>query len=65
MTSDNFNFFTSYDFTSYAGEWVAVSGNKIIARGETATEVVQKAENKTKERTSIMKVPNKDEVLIL
>jgi hypothetical protein len=65
MVSNNFNFLVNQDLNRYAGEWIAVSGNKVVANGESATEVLDKASIKSKEKPTIMRVPEGDQVLLL
>jgi len=65
MVSGNFNFFVQNDLGKYAGEWIAVSGNKVIANGGSATEVLEKATGKSKDKPTIMRVPEDNQVLLL
>lgn len=65
MVSQNFNFILSNDLSKYAGDWIAVADNKVIAKGESASEVMSKSKKKTKNRTTIMKVPDNNQILLL
>ena len=62
--SDNFNFLIQANLEKYEGEWIAVSGNKVIAKGESASKVLSLAERKTDEKVTIMRVPEKEQVCI-
>ncbi|MBI4439515.1 hypothetical protein HY638_00925 [Candidatus Woesearchaeota archaeon] len=63
MISENFGFLMKGNFDKYSGEWIAVSENKIVAVGKSASEVIDKAKN-IRKRT-IMKIPNKRQILLL
>ena len=50
---------------NYLGEWIAVVDNEIVASGESAKEVYQKAKEKYPKREPfIMKIP-KETVMLL
>ena len=65
MVTQNFNFFMNNDLSKYAGDWIAVAGNKVVAKGESASEVMTKSKKKTKKRTTVMRVPEKNVVMLL
>ena len=65
MVSNNFNFFMQSDLSKYAGEWIAVLGNKVIANGKSASEVLKESSSKSKEKPTIMRVPEDNQVLLL
>ena len=65
MVSDNFSYILNSKLSRYAGEWIAVAENKVIARATSASEVIDKAEKKTTAKKTIMKVPHKGVVLLL
>ena len=65
MVSENFNYIVNGNFNKYAGQWIAVSGNKVVANAGSASEVIDEAKKKTKDKSTIMKVPEKDQVLLL
>lgn len=65
MVSQNFNFILSNDLSRYAGQWIAVAGNKVVAKGESSSEVMSKSKKKIKNRTTIMRVPEKDSLMLL
>jgi peptidyl-tRNA hydrolase len=48
----------------YVDEWIAVTDNKIVARGSEAKEVFEKAKQVSKKTPFIMKVPA-DKVMVL
>lgn len=65
MVSQNFNYILSNDLSRYCGEWIAVAGKKVVARGGSASEVMSKSKKKTKNRTTIMRVPEKNTLMLL
>jgi hypothetical protein len=65
MFSENFDFLIKGKFDKYAGEWIAVSGSRIIANAGSASEVISLAEKITSNRTTIMRVPEKEEILLI
>jgi len=65
VVSQNFNFILSRDLSKYSGDWIAVANNKIVATGESASEVMSKSKKKTKKRTTIMRVPEKNTLMLL
>lgn len=65
MVSKNFNFLISGNFEKYEGDWIAVSENRVIANGGSASEVMSESRKKTEKKTTIMKVPSKKQILLL
>jgi hypothetical protein len=45
----------------FAGKWIAISGNRILAVGVSANEVIRIARKKKRKKFLIFKVPRKDE----
>ncbi|MEK6941249.1 MAG: DUF5678 domain-containing protein [archaeon] len=41
MTYSNYDFFIKTDFSKYAGEWVGILGNKVVAHGASFKEVAE------------------------
>jgi len=57
----------SYDFVvPYAGRWVIIVNNKVVADGSTASDVVSKLSGKTKlEQSLLFKVPAEPDRLLV
>ena len=58
----------SYDFVvPYAGRWVIIVNNKVVADGSTANDVISKVPSKTKLQQSLLfKVPaDPDRLLVV
>ncbi len=57
----------SYDFVvPYAGRWVVIVNNKVVADGSTANDVVSKLSDKTKLKQSLLfKVPAEPDKLLV
>ena len=49
------------NLAAYAGKWVALSNNRIIAVGSSLPEVMRKAPAVPRKRTSVFLVPRRDE----
>lgn len=61
----NYEYFLRVDTSPYKGEWVAITGSKVVAHGKNAQVVYKKAKKKTPyEEVSLAKVPS-EQVLIL
>lgn len=65
MVSENFNFIVNGNFHKYAGQWIAVAGSKVVAEGDSASEVISKAKKVTKKKSTIMRVPGNNQILLL
>lgn len=64
-TSSNYNFFIKTDTSAYKGEWLAISGEKIIAHGKDAEEVYKNALKITSAKNiSLAKAPD-EQMLVL
>ena len=64
----NFDFFLEADLSRYSGQWIAISGNRVIASDFNSEAVIEKVNELCKEKTEIplfAKVPEQDQVLIL
>ena len=57
----------SYDFVvPYAGRWVVIVDNKVVADGDTANDVISKVPSKTKlEQSLLFKVPAEPDRLLV
>ena len=57
----------SYDFVvPYAGRWVVIVNNKVVADGSTASDVISKVPSKTKlEQSLLFKVPAEPDRLLV
>lgn len=61
----NYEFFLHTDTSAYKGEWIAISGDKIIAHGDDAQKVYNIAKQKHPQANiSLAKVPE-DQALVL
>ena len=65
MDEETYQFYVSHDLSQYAGKWVAMLGEQVIASGDTATEVLAQAKKKAPGRNpALARVPT-GEVLVL
>ena len=57
----------SYDFVvPFAGRWVVIVDNKVVADGSTASDVISKVPSKTKlEQSLLFKVPAEPDRLLV
>lgn len=63
--SVNYDYFVKADTSKYSGEWVAVAGKKIIAHGNDAQKVYQKARKTAGGKNiSLAKAPD-EQMLVL
>lgn len=63
--SKNYEWYIKADTRKYAGKWIAIVDQKVVASGDDAEKVYREAETKYPEmKPSIAKVPTK-EILIL
>lgn len=63
--ASNYDYFIRADTSAYKGEWIAISGKKIITHGKDAQEVYKKAKQKNPTTSiSLAKVPN-EQILVL
>ena len=64
--SQEFEFLSVADTSEYAGKWIAVLGQKIIASGDDLKQVYKEAKEKSgKKEPLFMRVPKEQETLIL
>jgi hypothetical protein len=64
MSSKEFEFFVKSDLSRYKGQYVAIVEDEVVARGDNAKVVWEKAKKKTGKIPTIAKIPG-DEALIL
>ena len=64
MSSREFEFFVKSDPSKYRGQYVAIVEDGVVARGDNAKVVWEKAKKKTGKTPTIAKIPG-DEALIL
>lgn len=63
--STNYEFFIKTNTSTYQGEWVAISGKKIVSHGKDAGKVYNQAKQKyPKKEISLAKIPE-EQTLIL
>lgn len=59
-------YYSKIDHSAYAGEWIAIFSNQIIAHGTDLKKVYAEANEKSKgRRPFFISVPKKEETLIL
>lgn len=51
------------ELEQYSGKWIAVWKDRVIASGDSVSEVMEKAVPKTEDLPLVIKVPRKDEDL--
>lgn len=51
------------ELAQYSGKWIAVLKDRVLASGDSVSEVMEKAARKTKRLPLVIKVPRKDEDL--
>lgn len=65
LSSPNYDFFLKMDTSKYKGEWVAISGNKVVAHGKDAQKVYANAKKKVPIKDiSLAKAPE-EQMLVL
>lgn len=64
-TLSNYEFFIKADTSPYKGEWVAITGKRIVSHGKDAQQVYKKAKQKTKTSDiSLAKIPEEDTLIL-
>ncbi|MBI4045159.1 MAG: hypothetical protein HY392_05600 [Candidatus Diapherotrites archaeon] len=62
----HFKDFLKKDFSRHEGEWIAISGARVIAHGKSISKVIAKARKNSKGKEyAYAKVPKKSQALIL
>ena len=65
MTSKEFEFYVKADLSRYSGKYIVIIGDKVVASGENAKEVLDEAKKKFPDKIpTLAKIP-KEEALIL
>ncbi len=65
MTQE-FEFYSVTDMSEYAGKWVAILGNKVIASGDDLKRVYEEAKKKAGNKEPLFtRIPKEQETLIL
>ena len=67
MTQDQvMDSFMKKDFSKYCGEWVALSDDKVVARGSCLRDVLKKSRGiRDGARPVFTKIPEKDKAMLL
>ncbi len=61
----NYEFYINADLSEYAGKWIAIVDGKVVASGDRADEVMEKAEKMYPDKEiTLAKVPT-DDILVL
>lgn len=65
MASKNYEWYIKADTDKYAGKWIVIKDNKIVASGDDAERVYQHAHREyPNANLSIAKVPDKDMLIL-
>lgn len=65
MTQE-FEFYSVTDMSEYAGKWVAILGNQVIASGDDLKTVYEEAKKKAGNKEPLFtRIPKEQETLIL
>ena len=60
------NFFLKKDLSKHAGQWVAISGDRVIASSKSINKVINEAKKNSKGKEyAYAKVPKRSQALIL
>lgn len=60
MKSKEFEFYLKADLSKYEGKYVAIVGDKVVASGDNAKEVLEEAKRKTGKTPTLAKIPTED-----
>ena len=61
MKSVEFEFYLKADLSRYEGRYVAIVGNKVVAHGDNAKEVIEEAKRRFPDKTpTLAKIPKAD-----
>jgi len=64
MENKNYEIFLKTDVSAHIGEWVAISGGKIVAHGKKVKEVLNEANHKCPgKRPLLARVPEKETMI--
>ena len=64
ISSAELRWFSKKDMSKYSGEWVAIKDKKVLVSGANLVKVSKAAESKA-ENPTLVKIPEKDSILIL
>lgn len=66
MLSKNYEWYVRTDLRKYAGKWVAIVDQKLVASGENAKKVYEEAKEKyPRKKPSLAKVPTPDTLILI
>ncbi len=65
MNDKSYDFYVNNDLSEYAGKWVAIVGEEVVASGDNAKVVFEEAKRKFPDRLPLLAKVPKDEILIL
>jgi len=57
--SDNHQWYLEQDFSEYAGEWIVIVGEKVVASGKSVEKIMKKLKGKGIKRPFVAKIPEK------
>ena len=63
--SKEFEFYVKADLSEYAGKYVAIVEDRVVASGENAKEVMEEAKRKCPDQTPLLAKIPREETLIL
>lgn len=62
---NNYNWYLNNDLSSYAGKWIAIFNEKVIASSKNLEELTKQISNNfSLNKISFVKIPDKQEALI-
>jgi hypothetical protein len=64
-TDKSYQFFINHDLAEYAGKWVAIVDEEVVASGDNAKVVQEAALRKYPDRLPLLAKIPKDEILVL
>ncbi len=63
--SENYNWYIGADTSRFAGKWIAIARKKVVASGNDARDVYEKAKKEhPNEKLSLAKVPTEDTLIL-
>ena len=63
--SKNYEFFVKTNLSKYSGKWIAIAEQKIVASGDSAEDVYNKAKKEyPNKKPSIAKIPSGETLVI-
>ena len=64
MKDKSYEFYVNNDLSDYAGKWVAIIGERVVASGDNAKTVLAEAQKKFPNKLPLLAKIPKEEVLI-